>query len=127
MRNLILAAGLAVSLSACAGSPTVVPKTPQQALVEAYGGFGTAVTAFNLYASQRPFCDQPGAKAPPLCADRAIVIQGDAMASKVADGLEIANATLKATGAADAQWATLANPLKAVQEFQVFVTKVRGQ
>lgn len=124
MRNLILAAGLAVTLGACSAA---VPKTPQQALVEAYGGFGTAVTAFNLYASQRPFCDQPNAKAPPLCADRDIVIQGDAMASKVADGLEIANQTLKTTDTADVQWKVLADPLKLLQQFQAFVVKVRGQ
>ena len=125
MRNWLLAAGLAVTLTACAG--TVVPKTPQQALVEAYGGFGTAVTAFNLYASQRPFCGDVNAKAPPLCADRDIVIQGDAMASKVADGLEIANQTLKAVNASDAQWSALADPIKLVSEFQSFVVKVRGQ
>lgn len=124
MRNLLLAAGLAVTLSACAQA---VPKTPQQALVEAYGGFGTAVTAFNLYAGQRPFCGQPGAKTPPLCADRDVVIQGDAMATKVADGLEIANQTLKASNTADAQWAVLADPLKLLAQFQAFVVKARGQ
>lgn len=124
MRKIFLSLCLAVTLSACAQA---VPKTPQQALVEAYGGFGTAVASFNLYAGQRPFCDQPNAKAPPLCADREIVIKGDAMASKVADGLEIANQTLKASGTSDAQWAVLADPMKLLAQFQAFVVSVRGQ
>ena len=75
MRKFLLASCLLV-VTACT-TPPQPPKTPTQALVEARASLGTAVAAFNVYAAQRPFCGDAGAKPPPLCADRAVVIQGD--------------------------------------------------
>ena len=73
MNRAILA--LPILLAACGNVQP--PQTPAQALVEGYAALGSAVSAFNAYAGQRPFCGDAGAKAPPLCADRAVVIEGD--------------------------------------------------
>ena len=94
MRRIILA--LPVLLAAC-GAVTA-PRTPEQAVVELRAGLGTAAAAFNVYAGQRPFCDQPNAKAPPLCADRHVVIQGDQAAHAVADAIDRAEAIKVAIG-----------------------------
>ena len=109
----------AFALSGCAA-----PKTPRQALDEAYGAFGVSVGAFNVYASQRPFCGQPQAKAPPLCADAQVVIDGDAAANRVADALELADKTIKTVGVADTQWQALVAPLKSLADFKAFVAGV---
>lgn len=119
MRKLALVALLA--LSAC-GSP-MAPKTPAQASLEAWAALGAATSAFNSYASQRPFCGMPDAKPAPLCADRAVVIEGNDAAHMVADGLTRADAVIKATNTADTQWAALADPLKALVGFQAIVAK----
>ena len=102
------------------------PKTPEQALVEARAGLGSAVAAFNVYASQRPFCGDTGAKPAPLCADRAVVIQGDHAAHQVADALDRAEATIQALDVTESQWPTLAEPLTLLNSFQAFVAKAKG-
>lgn len=71
-------------------------------------GLGAAVGAFNVYAAaQRPFCGDPVAKPPPLCADRTVVIQGDRVAHLVADALDRAEATITALDVGESQWPTL--------------------
>lgn len=122
MRAAILA--LPVLLAAC-GS-VLVPKTPEQTVVELRAGLGSAAAAFNVYALQRPFCDQPNAKAPPLCANRAVVIQGDQAAHAVADAIDRAEAVVGAVGVTDAKWSALAEPANLLQQFQAFVTKAKG-
>ena len=122
MRAAILA--LPVLLAACGSVP--VPKTPEQTVVELRAGLGSAAAAFNVYASQRPFCGDAGAKAPPLCADRAVVIQGDQAAHAVADAIDRAEAVVGAVGVTDAKWSALAEPANLLQQFQAFVTKAKG-
>ena len=122
MRRIILA--LPVLLAAC-GAVTA-PRTPEQAVVELRAGLGTAAAAFNVYAGQRPFCDQPNAKAPPLCADRAVVIEGDKRAQQVADALDIASAAIRSVNAQDVQWKALADPMALLQGFRDFVRAKAG-
>ena len=112
----------AVALSGC--TPPPPPQTPAQALVEGYAALGSAVSGFNAYASQRPFCGDAGAKAPPFCADRAIVIEGDKRAHQVADALDLAGAAINATATRDVQWKTLAQPLTLLTAFQSYVAGV---
>jgi len=85
------------------------------------------VAAFNVYAAQRPFCGDTGAKPPPLCADRAVIIQGDRTAHQVADALDRAEATLEALDIGEAQWPALAEPLTLLKNFQAFVAKAKGE
>jgi len=59
------------------------------------------VAAFNVYAAQRPFCGDTGAKPAPLCAARAVVIQVDRAAHQVADAQDRAEATIAALDASD--------------------------
>ena len=125
MRKFLFAAGL-LTITACT-TPPQPPKTPAQALVEARAGLGAAVAAFNVYAAQRPFCGDAGAKAPPLCSDRAVVIQGDRAAHQVADALDRAEATIEAQDASDSQWPALAEPLTLLKNFQAFVAKAKGE
>jgi len=122
MRRILFAAALLIA--ACGAVPP--PKTPAQALVEARAGLGSAVAAFNVYASQRPFCGDGGAKPAPLCADRAAVIQGARAAHQVADALSRAEATIQALDVADSQWPALAEPLTLLKNFQAFVVKAKG-
>jgi len=125
MRKFLLAACL-LTVTACT-TPPQPPKTPAQALVEARAGMGAAVAAVNVYAAQRPFCGDVGAKPPPLCADRAVVIQGDHVAHQVADALDRAEATIDALDASDSQWPALAEPLTLLKSFQAFVAKAKGE
>jgi hypothetical protein len=122
MRKFLLVCLLA--LTACGAVQP--PKTPEQALVEARAGLGSAVAAFNVYASQRPFCGDAGAKPTPLCADRAAVIQGDHAAHQVADALDRAEATITSLDVTDSQWPALAEPLTLLKNFQAFVTQEKG-
>ena len=122
MRAAILA--LPVLLAAC-GAVTP-PQTPAQAIVEAYAGLGSAVSAFNTYAGQRPFCGDAGARPAPLCADRAVVIEGDKRAHQVADALDIASAAIRSTNAQDQQWKALADPMTLLQGFREFVRVKAG-
>lgn len=121
MRKLLLA--LPVLLAACSSQP---PQTPAQAIVEAYAALGSAVSAFNAYAGQRPFCGDPGARPVPLCADRDVVIEGDKRAQQVADALDIASAAITSTNAQDQQWKALANPLVLLHLFQDYVRQKVG-
>lgn len=122
MRKFLLVCLLA--LTACGAVQP--PKTPAQALVEARAGLGSAVAAFNVYAAQRPFCGDGGAKPAPLCADRDVVIQGARTAHQVADALDRAEATIQALDVADSQWPALAEPLTLLKNFQAFVAKAKG-
>lgn len=123
MKTILLAGAL--FLAAC--TPPQPPQTPAQAMVQLRAGLGSAVAGFNIYAAQRPFCDQPAAKPPPLCADRHVVIEGDRVAHQVADGMDQADALIKATGARDAQWAEVAKVANLLAGFNVFVAQARGQ
>ena len=111
-------------LSACGA--TAPPKTPAQALIEGYAALGSATAAFNVYAGQRPFCGDAGAKPAPLCADRDIVIQGDAAAHQVADAMDRAGAVIKAVNVADTQWAALVEPENLLAQFRALVARVTG-
>lgn len=122
MKRILLA--MPILLVAC-GAPRP-PQTPAQAVVEAYAALGSAVTAFNTYAGQRPFCGDAGAKSPPLCADRAVVIEGDKRAQQVADALDIASAAVRSVNAQDQQWKALADPLTLLQGFRDFVRQKAG-
>ena len=122
MRKFLLVCLLA--LTACGAVQP--PKTPAQALVEARAGLGSAVAAFNVYAAQRPFCGDGGAKPAPLCADRDVVIQGARTAHQVADALDRAEATIQALDVADSQWPVIAEPLTLLKNFQAFVAKAKG-
>ena len=122
MRGIFLAACLAVA--ACGNVQP--PQTPAQAIVEAYAALGSAVAAFNTYAGQRPFCGDAGAKEPPLCADRAIVIEGDKRAKQVADALDIASAAVRSVNAQDQQWKALADPMTLLTGFREFVRQKAG-
>ena len=95
--------------------------------MEARAGLGSAVAAFNVYAGQRPFCGDAGAKPAPLCADRAVVIQGDAAAHQVANALDRAEATIAALDVGDSQWPALAEPLTLLKNFQAFVAKAQEE
>ena len=86
-----------------------------------------AVAAFNVYAGQQPFCDDAGAKAPPLCADRAVVIQGDRATHHIVDALDRAEATIAALDASDSQWPALSEPLALLKNFQAFVAQAKGE
>lgn len=120
-RALIL---LPLALAACGAVQP--PQTPAQAIVEAYAGLGSAVSAFNTYAGQRPFCGDPGARPAPLCADRAVVIEGDKRANQVADALDIASAAIRSTNAQDQQWKALTDPMTLLQGFREFVRQKAG-
>ena len=122
MRKFLLVCLLA--LTACGAVQP--PKTPAQALVEARAGLGSAVAAFNVYAAQRPFCGDGGAKPAPLCADRDVVIQGARTAHQVADALDRAEATIQALDVADSQWPVIAEPLALLKNFQAFVAQAKG-
>ena len=102
-------------------------KDTAKALVEARAGLGSAVAAFNVYAAQRPFCGDAGAKPTPLCANRAVVIQGDRAAHQVADALDRAEATIAALDVGDSQWPALAEPLTLLKDFHAFVVKAKGE
>ena len=123
MRKFLLAICL-LAVAACT-TPPQPPKTPAQALVEARAGLGAAVAAFNVYAAQRPFCGDAGARPPPLCADRNVVIQGDHAAHQVADALDRAEATIEALNIGESQWPALAEPLTQLKNFQAFVAKAK--
>ena len=115
---------LFLALSACGSA--VAPKTPAQALLEGRAALGVATAAFNLYAGQRPFCGDPGAKAPPLCADRQVVIQGDKVAHQVADAFDKAEVVINTTGVAELKWTALGDAIKQLVSFQTFVTTAKG-
>jgi hypothetical protein len=123
MRKFLLV-GLLV-LAACGTVPA--PKTPAQALIEAYAGLGSAVAAFNVYAGQRPFCGDDGAKPAPLCADRGIVIEGDAAAHQVADALDRAREVIRAVDVDNVQWQALAEPMTLLAGFRAFVNRTTGK
>jgi hypothetical protein len=123
MRKFLLVSLLA--LTACGAIRP--PKTPEQALVEARASLGSAVAAFNVYTSRRPFCGDTGAKSAPLCADRAVAIQGDHAAHEVADALNRAEATIEALDIRQSQWPALAEPLTLLKNFQAFVAKAKGE
>ena len=112
-------------VAACGVVPP--PKTPAQALIEAYAGLGSAVAAFNVYAGQRPFCGDVGARPAPLCADRAIVIEGDAAAHQVADGLDRAREVIRAIDLENVQWQALADPMTLLAGFRSFVNRTTGK
>jgi len=120
-----LGLGLMLALSAC-GQVESLPKTPEQGLLEVRAGLGIAVAGFNVYAGQRPFCDQLGAKPPPLCADRHIVIEGDAKAQEVSKAIDTAEVVVRASGNADTKWQALVTPANLLKTFQSFVDKVKG-
>lgn len=122
MNRLLLA--LPILVAAC--GPVPGPKTPAEAVVELYAGLGAAAAAFNVYASQRPFCGDAGAKAPPLCADRQVVIQGDQTAHAVADAITRAEAVVNAVNAQDMKWAAIAEPANLLKQFQAFVAQAKG-
>lgn len=122
MRRLLLI--LPVLVAAC--GPVKPPQTPSEAIVELYAGLGTATAAFNVYASRRPFCGDPGANLPPLCADRQVVINGDRAAHAVADAITRAEAVVNAVNAQDMKWAAIADPADLLKQFQAFVTKAKG-
>lgn len=96
-------------------------------LGEARAGLGTAVATLNVFAAQRPFCGDPEAKPPPLCVDRAVVIQGDRAAHQVADALDRAEDSIEALDASDSQWPTLAEPLTLLKNFQAFVANAKAK
>lgn len=121
MRRFLLALPLLV------GACVAPPKTPSESIVELYAGLGSAAAAFNVYASQRPFCGDAGAKAPPLCADRQVVIQGDAAAHTVADAIQRAEIVVNAVNAQDMKWAAIAEPANLLKQFQALVAKVKVQ
>ncbi len=119
----LLLGGLLLSMAAC-GSAS--PKTPAQALLEGRASLGVAVAAFNVYAGQRPFCNDPGAKAPPLCADRQAVIEGGKVAHQVASAFDRAEVIINATGTAELKWSVLGGALKQLVGFQALVAKTKG-
>lgn len=102
------------------------PQTPAQAVVEAYAALGSAVSAFNTYAGQRPFCGDAGARPAPLCADRAVVIEGDKRAQQVADALDIASEAVRSVNAQDQQWKALAEPVTLLTGFREWVRQKVG-
>ena len=120
----VLTALYLLALTAC-GSP-VTPKTPAQALLEGRAALGVAAAAFNVYASQRPFCNDPGAKVPPLCAERSVVIQGDKTAHQVAAAFDRAEVIVNTVGVADTQWAAIGEAAKQLLSFQSFVVQAKG-
>ena len=123
MRKFLLAACL-FTATACT---VPAPRTPAQALIEARAALGSAVAAFNVYAAQRPFCGDDGARPPPLCADRTVVIQGDRAAHQVADALDLAEAAIATLEGPEAQWPVLAEPLTLLGDFQVYVSTAKGE
>jgi hypothetical protein len=122
MKAVYLAGALLV-----AGCATQPPQTPAQAMVDVWAGFGSSVAAFNVYAAQRPFCDQPNARPAPLCADRHIVIEGDQSAKATAAVLDQTDAVLKATTLRDQQWAAIGEAVKRLADFRRFVGQAKGE
>lgn len=120
--GIVMALGVAfIALSGCANTPSLTPQTPRQALLESRAALTVAVAGFNVYASQRPFCGQVGAKPAPLCADRAAVIEGADQAHKIANGLDAAEVVIQVSGTSDIGWAALASPSKMLAAFQAWV------
>jgi hypothetical protein len=115
---------LALLLVACSAVPA--PKTPTQAILEGRAALGVAAAAFNVYASQRPFCNDAGAKPPPLCAERSVVIQGDKVAHQVAAAFDRAEVVVNTVGVADTQWSAVGEAAKQLLSFQSFVVQAKG-
>lgn len=118
----------ALLLAGCAGTAPAVltPDTPQQALVGLRTAEVLALTSFRAYAAQRPFCRDPGARTPPLCAERSVVIEGAAVAVEVHQALATADKIVAAAGASDVGWAALAEPKKLLARLRDFVLRARG-
>jgi len=114
MRKLLLVGAL--TLSAC-----TPPQTPAQTLVDLRATEAGLLRLFNEYASQRPFCGDAGAKAPPLCADRKIVIDGSTTAQNLHESLAVADKVIRAAGAGDASWKSLVAPKALLERFQNIV------
>lgn len=101
------------------------PQTPAQTLVELRAAEAGLLVLFNQYASQRPFCGDKGAKAPPLCADRQIVIDGSTTAQNLHEGLAVADKVIQASGAGNASWQSLVAPKALLERFQNIVDGVK--
>lgn len=114
-------AGTILALSGCAGRTD----TPAQVMVGLRAAEGAALTLFNAYGSQRPFCGDPGAKVPPLCADRAAVIRGAAAADELDAALDQADLVIQSAGVSDTSWAALTKPKMLLEQFQKWVESVR--
>ena len=118
MRKLLLASVLI--LAAC-----TPPRTPAETLVDLRATEAGLLRLFNEYASQRPFCGDTGAKAPPLCADRQVVIDGFQTAQKINEGLKAADTIISASGASNASWQSLVAPRALLERFQILVDGVK--
>lgn len=121
MRRVLLISCLLIP--ACGPQP--IPQTPAQALVDLRAAEAGLLTLFNQYASQRPFCGDTGAKAPPLCADRQIVIDGSVTAQNLHEGLAVADKIIQASGAGNASWQALVAPKALLERFQNIVDGVK--
>lgn len=123
-RAILLAAALA--LAGC-GSPAITPETPAQAMVGIRAAEAGTLRLFREYTAQRPFCGDAGAKAPPLCAERSIVIEGMEIATQLHDGLAHADTVIKAAGVSDTSWKALAEPKTLLDRFRAFVARARNE
>lgn len=115
-----IALGGCLILAAC-----TPPQTPAQVLVDMRATEAGLLTLFNQYASQRPFCGDTGAKAPPLCADRQIVIDGSTTAQNVHESLAVAEKIVQASGAGNASWQALVAPKALLERLQNIVNGVK--
>ena len=117
-----------LALSACgANTPAVLePSTPQQTLVSLRASEATLLRSFREYSAQRPFCGDTGAKAPPLCADRAVVIEGSNVADAVHASLAQADKIVAAAGISDTSWKALVDPQTLLVKFQALVSGAKG-
>ena len=118
MKRVIFA--IPIMLAAC-----TPPQTPAQVLVDMRATEAGLLTLFNQYASQRPFCGDAGAKAPPLCADRQIVIDGSTTAQNVHESLAVADKIVQASGAGNASWQALVAPKALLERLQNIVNGVK--
>jgi len=87
---------LCAALAGCGDKPN----TPAQAMVAARATYIATSAAFLAYATQ-PFCTQPSAPKPPLCAKPELVIKGKAVASNARLALDAADLVINAGGIAD--------------------------
>ena len=117
LRTIAISGALLATL-AVAGC--AVPQNAQQAMVSARAAYLAATGLFTTYAMQ-PWCGAPPAPEPPLCADRAIVIEGANRAAEVAAALNAADAVIAANGVPSMDLIT-----GLLAQFSAFVAKARA-
>lgn len=115
---------IAIGLSGC-GAGGIKADTPAQAMVGLRSVEIATAKAFNAYSAQ-PWCGGVAVPAPPLCAERSVVIEGANLLAEVDTALDAADKVIAAAGVSDAAWAEVANVKKLLERFRAFVGLATG-